>query len=145
MRFAMVALAFGLIAGYALADRAGGDRGYPSVTLLSTGTTILGEPIRYPMTGPAQIKAVIITLAPSEKGFAHKHGVPLFAYVLEGEVTVDYAGYISRTYRAGDAFMEAMNVAHFGMNTGAQAVRLLAIYMGAQGSDDVIPLKSPAE
>jgi hypothetical protein len=35
--------------------------------------------------------------------------------------------------------MEAMDVAHFGVNTGTQPVRLIAVYMGAEGAQDVIP------
>jgi hypothetical protein len=37
--------------------------------------------------------------------------------------------------------MEAMDVAHFGVNSGAEAVRILAVYMGAQGAENVIPAK----
>ena len=46
-----------------------------------------------------------------------------------------------RTYRQGEAFMEAMGVAHFGANSGSQPMRLLAVYMGAEGADDVAPAK----
>jgi quercetin dioxygenase-like cupin family protein len=67
--------------------------------------------------------------------------VPLFAYVLEGEITVDYGEHGRRTYRQGEAFMEAMAVAHFGANTGSQPMRLLAVYMGAEGAADVEPAK----
>ena len=112
----------------------------PAVTILSTGASILGEPIRYPTTGPAHITAAIVTLAPGQKTSVHKHGVPLFAYILEGELTVDYAGYTKRTFHAGEAFMEGMDVAHFGVNSGMQTMRLLAVYMGAQGAQDVIPV-----
>jgi hypothetical protein len=37
--------------------------------------------------------------------------------------------------------MEAMNVAHFSVNNGAEPVRLLAVYMGARGAKDVVPVK----
>jgi hypothetical protein len=37
--------------------------------------------------------------------------------------------------------MEAMDVAHFGVNSGKPIMRLLAVYMGAQGAQDVIPVK----
>lgn len=114
---------------------------YPAVSILSTGTTIIGETIRYPTTGPAHITAAIVTLAPGQKTSVHKHGVPLFAYILEGELTVDYAGYTKRTFHAGEAFMEGMDVAHFGVNSGQQTMRLLAVYMGAQGAQDVVPVK----
>ncbi len=115
-------------------------KGYPAVPLLSTGTTIVGEPIRYP-AGPAHVTGSIVTLAPGARTVAHKHGVPMFAYILEGEITVDYGAKGKRTYRAGDALMEAMDVTHFGENTGSQPMRLIAVYMGAKGASDVVPVK----
>src|SRR5215207_1951993 len=130
-----ILVAFALIVIYAPAGRAHAQDGdYPAVPLLSTGTSIVGEMLRYPTTGPAKVTAAIVTLAPGAKTIAHKHGVPLFAYVLEGEITVDYGEHGRRTYRQGEAFMEAMAVAHFGANTGSQPVRLLAVYMGAEGA-----------
>lgn len=115
--------------------------GYPAIALLSASTNIVGETLRYPLTGPAHVTASIVTLAPGAKTIPHKHGVPLFAYILDGELTVDYGAHGTRTYRAGQAFMEAMEVAHFGINSGTAPVRILAVYMGAQGAEDVIPVK----
>jgi hypothetical protein len=37
--------------------------------------------------------------------------------------------------------MEAMDVAHFGENKGDKPVRILAVYMGAVGAKDVLPVK----
>lgn len=115
-------------------------KGYPAVPLLSTGTTVVGEEIRYP-SGTAHVTASIVTLAPGARTLVHKHGVPMFAYILEGEITVDYGTKGKRTYRQGDALMEAMDVAHFGENTGTQPMRLIAVYMGANDAKDVIPVK----
>jgi len=115
--------------------------GYPAVPLLSTGKTIVGETIRYPRTGEAHVTAAIFTLEPGGKSILHKHGVPLFAYILEGELTVDYGKHGTRTYKKGDSLMEAMNVAHFSVNNGTGPVRLLAVYMGAKGAKDVVPVK----
>ncbi len=120
-------------------DAAAPAKGYPAVPLLSTGTSIVGETLRYPATGPAHVTAAIVTLAPGESTIVHRHGVPLFAYILEGELTVDYGPHGKRTYQAGQAFMEAMAVPHSGSNSGARPVRLLAVYIGAQGASDVIP------
>ena len=114
------------------------DKGYPAVPLISTGGNIVGETLRYPATGPAHVTAAIVTLAPGESTIVHRHGVPLFAYILEGELTVDYGAHGKRTYGPGQVFMEAMAVPHFGGNTGARPVRLLAVYMGADGAEDVI-------
>lgn len=121
------------------ASIASAPKGYPAVPLLSTGSTVVGEPIVYPTTGPAQVTASIVTLAPGARTVVHRHGVPMFAYILEGEITVDYGDRGKRTYRAGDALMEAMDVPHFGENTGTQPMRLIAVYMGAKGASDVVP------
>ena len=137
-----LAVALAVIAIYATAGRATAqDKDYPAVPLLSTGTSIVGETIRYPKAGPAHVTAAIVTLAPGAKTLVHKHGVPLFAYILEGELTVDYGAHGKRTYNQGQSFMEAMAVAHFGTKTGAQPVRILAVYMGAKRGKDVIPAK----
>jgi quercetin dioxygenase-like cupin family protein len=139
-------VALAVIASHAMAARATAQdaaqvKDYPAAPLLSTGTSILGETIHYPTTGHAHVTAAIVTLAPGERTVMHKHGVPLFAYILDGELTVDYGTHGSRNYHQGQAFMEAMAVAHFGVNNGAQPVRLLAVYMGAKDARDVIPAK----
>jgi quercetin dioxygenase-like cupin family protein len=132
---ALVALALTGMAAPAAAD----DRGYPAATLLSTGTSVVGEPIQYPTGAPAHVTASIINMVPGQRTISHKHGVPLFAYVLQGEFTVDYGAKGKRVYRAGEAFMEAMDVEHFGTNTGTEPVRILAVYLGADGAKNVIP------
>lgn len=131
---AVIALSAALVLPAAAQDKAG----YPLTPLLSTATTIIGEPIQYPTTGAAHVTAAIVALAPGARTIMHKHGVPLFAYILEGELTVDYGARGKRTYRKGDTFMEAMGVDHFGANTGDVPMRLLAVYMGAKGSQDTI-------
>jgi quercetin dioxygenase-like cupin family protein len=115
------------------------DSGIRETPLLSTATTAMGEALHYPTAGPARVTAAIATLAPGARTVLHRHGVPLFAYVLDGEITVDYGDRGKRTYRQGDAVMETMDVPHFGTNTGAQPVRLLIVFMGAEGAANVIP------
>ena len=141
-----LAVALALIAGHAIAGRATAQEtapppDYPAVPLLSTGTSIIGETIRYPKAGRAHVTAAIVTLAPGGRTIVHKHGVPLFAYILDGELTVDYGKHGKRTYRKGQTFMEAMNTSHVGINTGSEPVRLLAVYMGAKHAKDVIPVR----
>lgn len=113
--------------------------GYPAVPLLSTGTTILGETIRYP-AGNAHVTASIVTLAPGQRTIRHTHAVPLYAYILEGELTVDYGPHGTRLYKQGDSLIEAMDVPHVGTNTGDKPMRLLGVYMGADGTRDVTPV-----
>ena len=140
------AVALALIAGLAMAGRATAQDtapppAYPAVPLLSTGTSVIGETIRYPKAGRAHVTAAIVTLAPGGRTIMHKHGVPLFAYILDGELTVDYGKHGKRTYLKGQTFMEAMHTPHVGINTGSEPVRLLAVYMGAKHAKDVIPVR----
>jgi quercetin dioxygenase-like cupin family protein len=139
-RFTLIVLLLAIM--WAPAEPTAAQENGPTVMpLLSTGTTVIGEPLHYPTSGPAQVTAAIITLKPGTKTNLHKHGVPLFAYILEGEITVDYGDRGKRTYRQGDAVMEAMDVAHLGTDAGAKPVRILAVFMGAAGAADTIPVQ----
>jgi len=108
-------------------------------TLLDTQTTNLGQPIDYPTGTPAQITAMIVTLAPGQETGRHRHPIPLYGQVLSGQVTIDYGDYGdygelgSKTYKAGEAFMEAVDTWHNGRNNGEETLRILAVFMGAEG------------
>ena len=118
---------------------ASADRGATRDTvtsLLSTGQTILSQPIAYPTQSPAKIVSAIVTMLPGEETGWHQHDVPMFGYILEGEVTVTYAGKGTRVYRQGDALMEAIDIPHNGRNTGNGPARILAVFMGADGVPD---------
>jgi quercetin dioxygenase-like cupin family protein len=142
------ALALGLLLAPALAAAEGAApapaEAPPGVrTVLSTGKTVTGETIRYPSATPARITAVEITLAPGQQTGWHVHPVPLFGYVLEGELTVDYGPLGKRVYRQGDGLAEAMNQAHNGRNTGSGVLRILAVFMGARGVPDTTRASPP--
>jgi quercetin dioxygenase-like cupin family protein len=107
--------------------------------VVSTATTVTGEPIRCPSGAPARVTAVEITLAPGEQTGWHMHPVPLFGYILEGELTVDYGAKGERTYRTGEGFMEAMNERHNGRNSGQGPVKILAVVIGEEGVGASLP------
>ena len=109
------------------------QQAYPTVDLLSTGTTVMGETLRYPTGSPAKVTVSIVTIAPGAETAQHRHPAPLVAYILEGELTVEYKDRGRRVYRQGEALLEAMDVPHRGLNLGTSAVRLLAVYLGAEG------------
>ena len=146
MRYRTAIVAILLLIALAPAGRLGAEENVlpaqPAAPLLSTGTTILGETLHYPTNGPAHVTASIVTLPPGGRTVLHKHGVPMFAYVLEGEITVDYGDRGKRTFHQGDALMEAMDAAHFGADAGPQPVRILIVFMGADGAPpNVIPVQ----
>jgi quercetin dioxygenase-like cupin family protein len=118
----------GVLCGFAL-----GKTAYPPLeVLLSSSQTVLGQPIAYP-TGVPKLTAAIITMEPGQETGLHTHRVPLFAYVLSGELTVDYGADGIQAYRQGTAFLEAFNSGHNGRNSGATETRLLAVFIGAEG------------
>jgi quercetin dioxygenase-like cupin family protein len=112
--------------------------------VLSTGTTVTDEPIRYPSGAPAHVTAVEITLQPGEQTGWHMHPVPMFGYILDGELTVDYGPKGQRTYRKGDGLMEAMNEAHNGRNSGPGPLKILAVVIGAEGVQGSVAASAPA-
>jgi quercetin dioxygenase-like cupin family protein len=108
-----------------------------TTSLLDTGTTTLGQKLSYPAGAP-QVTAALVTMQPGEQTGWHRHDVPMFCYMLEGEITVDYGSNGTRTYRKGDALMEAVDVPHDGRNTGTGPARVLVVFMGAEGVPDTV-------
>ena len=111
----------------------------PAVTaepVLTATETILGQPIAWP-AGRPEVTAAVITVPPGAETGWHSHPVPLFAWMLEGALTVTHRAPgvppTERTYRPGDALMEAIATPHNGRNAGAAPVRILAGLMGAEG------------
>ena len=106
--------------------------------LLQTDKSVLGEPLQLPPSGAAEVLASIVTLQPGETTPLHRHGTPMFADILEGEVTVNYGDAGQRTYPQGAALMEAMAVPHAGTNTGDRPVKILTVYFGPKGATPVL-------
>jgi len=107
-------------------------------TLIETSETVLGQEIVYP-EGRARITAAIVTVPPGAVLAPHLHPVPLFGYVLQGELIVDYGSEGERIYRAGEALAEAIDWPHQGRNGGRGIVKILVVYAGAEGVPDTEP------
>jgi quercetin dioxygenase-like cupin family protein len=135
-RFTGVLLALALTSSLVQAQAQA--QAYPTQELLSTSTTVMGEQIRYPDTGPAKITVTIVTIEPGADTVVHRHPAPLVAYVLEGDLTVDYGSKGKKTFHPGEAMVETMDVPHRGMNLGTRTVKLLAVYLGAEGIRNVV-------
>lgn len=115
---------------------------YPPVApLLKDSHTILGQSLTYPTDGPAQIQSVIVTMQPGEETGLHTHPHPTFGYILEGELTVSYPDKVKKTYKQGQAVMEAVDTLHNGKNTGSVPVRILVVFMGVEGEANTAVLK----
>lgn len=127
-----------LIATLLLATPVAADTEYPPLdVLLSSGTTIIGQNFEYP-EGPARITSAIVTMQPGQETGWHVHEVPLFAYILQGEITVDYGIMGKITYTTGDSLIEAYKTRHNGTVTGDVPVRILAVFAGADGIPNTV-------
>lgn len=105
--------------------------------------TVLDQLIEYPDTGAAAITTAVIEIPPGVETGWHVHEVPLVAFVTDGELTVTYdtsSGEIEKRYSAGEVVLEAIGTRHNGRNDGDQPVRLLAVYIGAEGSANTVKL-----
>lgn len=99
-------------------------------TLLRTSTNSAGQPIEYPHEGTPEVSILIVTIAPGKQTGWHRHPVPLFGYVLSGQVTVHLAHGDKHTFRQGDALAEAVNLLHNGVNEGTVPTKLLIVVAG---------------
>ncbi len=109
----------------------------PLEVLLSSSDTVLGQEMIYP-EGRAKITAAIVTMLPGEETGWHRHNAPLFAQILEGEITVDYGDRGEKTFVAGETFLEAFQSDHNGRNSGDGLVRILALFAGAEGVSNTV-------
>ena len=136
MRILVAAALLAVAAGPVAAD----GEPAPSVQTLFTGkSTVLDQPLVYP-AGQAVVTSQVITLPPGAATGWHSHAVPLYGYILEGELTVDYGEKGTRVYRTGDSLLEAIDWPHNGHNGGTVPVRILAVYIGAEGLADATKL-----
>ena len=78
------------------------------------------------------VTAAIITVPPGSQTGWHSHEAPLFAWMLDGALTIDYGPDGTLTYAKGEAPLEAFCTPHNGQNRGTEPARLLAVFMGAE-------------
>lgn len=121
------------------------DAGAPLVEqLLETDRTVAGEALEYPESPSPLVLAQVVTIAPGQSTGWHRHGVPTFGYLLDGTIEVEYEGLGRRTLVRGDRLLEAVDVAHNGVNLGDEPVRILVVSMGARGVPSVMKADPPS-
>jgi quercetin dioxygenase-like cupin family protein len=111
--------------------------GFETQSLMKTTVTRENEPITYP-TGAPEIISVIGTLQKGGRTALHEHPVPVYVYVIEGEVEIKTEGGEPHRYKAGEAFIEAQNRKHQAFNAGDIAAKLLVVFVGEQGKPTTV-------
>ena len=117
---------------------AGYKSGVTSQLLVKTSVTADGKKISYPVTANPEVTAMLVEIAPKAETGWHKHDVPVYAYMLAGELEVALEGGKHATYKAGDAIIEVVGTLHNGINKGKESVRLVVFYTGIKDQSHVI-------
>ena len=113
--------------------QAGYNSGVSSKLLAKSTFTANGDKIEYPSTDRAEVTAMTVEVAPGAETGWHKHKVPVYAYMLSGELEVAIEPDKIITYREGDPIIEVVNSFHNGRNKGTKPARLVVFYLGIQG------------
>jgi quercetin dioxygenase-like cupin family protein len=120
--------------------------GQATMTVVSKDTTDdAGDPITYISTPNPEVTSVILSLPPGGKTDWMTHPVPGYLYILEGELTVEFADGHHLVFKQGQAFMQARTKWHRGINTGTGQMRFLAVFFGAKGIPQVLNPPHPAD
>jgi quercetin dioxygenase-like cupin family protein len=100
--------------------------------------TILGQDFKYP-AGQPLIKAFNIEIPVGKKTSIHKHAIPLFIYVVSGDLEVDYGSKGKKIFKPGTSYIEAIGWCHVGKVAGKNPVKIIGIYLGEQNPDQINP------
>jgi quercetin dioxygenase-like cupin family protein len=136
----LVVLVFGIPFIAAAGDY---DSGVIATPILKTTTTTGNYPARYLNTERPEITAMKVEIKPGAETGWHSHPVPLYAYLLAGELTVEIKGGETYRFTAGDAIVEVVNVLHNGKNLGTTPVVLIVFYTGEIGTPNTV--KKPSD
>jgi len=101
--------------------------------LLKTDTTSIGQKIVYPDFTNDEVSIVKVIIPPGKSTGWHKHVFPVFAYVLQGTLTVEVENHKTMQFHAGTSFPEVIDTLHNGINNGKEDVILIAFFMGEKG------------
>lgn len=101
--------------------------------LLDTDTTSLGQNIVYPKFNHAEVTVQKITFRPGTSTGWHKHEIPVFSYILKGELTVETEDHKILLFKENTSFSESINIFHNGTNRGKTDLIVIAIYLGGKG------------
>jgi len=109
------------------------NKGVVLEPVLKTDTTSIGQKIVYPNFANDEVSIVKVTIPPGKSTGWHKHTFPVFAYVLQGTLTVEVENKKTLQFPKGSSFSEVINTLHNGENNGKEDLILIAFFMGEKG------------
>lgn len=102
-------------------------------TVLKTDTTSIGQKISYPDFANDEVSIIKVTVPPGKSTGWHKHSFPVFAYVVQGTLTVEIENRKPLHFKPNSSFSEVINTMHNGVNNGKEDLVLIAFFMGEKG------------
>ena len=84
--------------------------------------------------GQPQITVVKVTVEPGKILPMHTHPCINAAYMVSGEATVVTKDGRKKTVKAGEAFIELVDVWHYGHNHGTEPAEIVVFYAGTPGT-----------
>jgi quercetin dioxygenase-like cupin family protein len=136
-------LAFLLLVPATAAEPGAYARTVTVTPLLKTQTDGAGKKLAYPVSGDAEVTVVHVEIPAGTQSNWHKHPVPCFAYMLEGELQVEMATGEVRTFKAGEAFAEVTDLLHNGINRTNKTAKLVMFVIGTTGQPYAV--RAPAK
>jgi quercetin dioxygenase-like cupin family protein len=112
--------------------------GFAAEPVLKSSATADGDAFAYPQSGKPEIVSVIGVVEPGGRTARHQHPVPVYVYLLEGELEVQTEGKEVRHYRAGEAFLESIGHWHQAFNNGKTATKILVVFVGEEGKPTTV-------
>ena len=107
--------------------------------ILSTSETGMGNEIVYP-SGKAKITAFEFTVPVGAPVKPHTHSFPVLIMIQQGEIELTTGGK-TKIYKAGDAFVEDVGIAHESRNIGSVPAKAIVVAIGVEGQKIVNPVK----
>lgn len=80
-----------------------------------------------------QVVEIMVDIPVGGREGKHTHPGSLVVYVQEGNLTLDYEGKPTVTYKAGETFFVEAGKVHEGINNGQSAIKAIATYVGVKG------------
>lgn len=123
--------------GFGTMARADDYQGVKATRILTSTTAANGQKLSYLKTDNPEVTAMIVEIPPGAETGWHTHAVPVYAYMLAGNITVEMAGGKKYDFKEGDAIFEVRDTPHNGRNNGTQTARLVVFYTGEVGKPNV--------
>lgn len=112
-------------------------------SLLKTDSTSIGQKIEYRNFPNNEVTVMKVIIPPGKETGWHKHPVHVYAYVIQGDLTVEVEGGKTLRFAEDSSFAEVIDTMHTGKNNGAEDVVLIAMYMGEKDKPLTIRKQEP--